>query len=112
MQRTAIGIGQQVFPGFNVKAGGGVQHRAENARKCSMTENRFAGFNEKSDRERQGQKETLRRSVWGRLNSTHPIAYLFMAGEEVLAGNVIRIPGGTGACQKIREQRRNQENDS
>lgn len=24
MQRTAIGIGQQVLPGFNAKAGGGV----------------------------------------------------------------------------------------
>ena len=51
-----------------------MQHRAENAGKCSMMDNRFAGFKVKSDRGRQGQKETLRRSVWIRLRNAHPVA--------------------------------------
>ncbi len=77
-----------------------------------MMDNKFAGFKEKSDRERQGQKETLRRNVRGRLNSTHPIAYSSTAGNDILHETTIRVHGGTGVCQKIREQRRNQENDS
>ena len=63
MAGQAIGIVQQVLPGFNVKTGGGKKDGVENAGKCPMKDNRFAGFKVKPDRVRQGQKAYLRRNV-------------------------------------------------